>query len=327
MQPRFIGWVPVGTHSFLPTDRAIEIGTFDLSPGQDTIWVKITQLNDPESWPWSYGILSWRNSEGVPLGSVKAYSNRLGEVFRLGNGLAPLVGTGSIWFEPRGFNLGWLKAGFPWELQFEAQSGSSTVSDEYWSRIPGTLAPSTAGDGIDLGSGGLTAASLSLTEGSFVVQGIGDTSIDYGHLICGDKYDTSSASSSSVELQAGAFSSYGRLFVQGPSDTAGSSPAIRVIKGAELIFQVSYSGAIVTPSTLSAQDLELRSSDPAFYKSSNDQSEYVGPSLSLMDEIVRLEFLVKDLYDKLRMTPPAGWEVWDGNTDLAQSRGKKKGQI
>lgn len=128
MQPRFAGWVPVGTHSFLPTDRVTEIGSFDLSPGQDTIWVKITQLNDPATWPWSYGILSWRNSEGVPLGSVKAYSNRLGEVFRLGNGLAPLVGTGSIWFEPRGFNLGWLKAGFPWELSFEAQSGTVAVT-------------------------------------------------------------------------------------------------------------------------------------------------------------------------------------------------------
>ena len=70
---------------------------------------------------------SWRNSEGLPLGSVKAYSTRLGEVFRLGHGLAPLDGTGSIWFEPRGFNLGWLKAGFPWELAFEAQAGKSSV--------------------------------------------------------------------------------------------------------------------------------------------------------------------------------------------------------
>lgn len=166
MQPRFIGWVPVGTHSFLPTDRATEIGSFDLSPGQDTIWVKITQLNDPAQWPWSYGILSWRNSEGVPLGSVKAYSNRLGEVFRLGNGLAPLVGTGSLWFEPRGFNLGWLKAGFPWELSFEAQAGAGDVTSGYWNRDPnnGLITPRTQGDNLDMGTGWIKAKNLILTD-------------------------------------------------------------------------------------------------------------------------------------------------------------------
>ena len=117
-------WQSVGTHTFVPTDKAVQVGSFDLAAGQDTIWVRITQLNNPGDWPWSYGILSWRNADGTPLGSLKAYSNRLGEVFRLGNGLPPSDGTGSIWFEPRGFNLGWLKAGFPWTLSFEAQAGS-----------------------------------------------------------------------------------------------------------------------------------------------------------------------------------------------------------
>ena len=122
-----MAWQSVGQHTFNPTDRAVQIGSFDLAPGQDTLWVRVTQINQPEYWPWSYGILSWRNSEGLPLGSIKAYSTRLGEVFRLGNGLAPLDGVGSIWFEPRGFNLGWLKAGFPWTLAFEAQAGTSSI--------------------------------------------------------------------------------------------------------------------------------------------------------------------------------------------------------
>jgi hypothetical protein len=121
-------WQSVGQHTFVPTDRAVQVGSFNLAAGQDTIWVRVTQINEPDNWPWSYGILSWRNSEGLPLGSLKAYSTRLGEVFRLGNGLAPLDGTGSIWFEPRGFNLGWLKAGFPWTLSFEAQAGSVAIT-------------------------------------------------------------------------------------------------------------------------------------------------------------------------------------------------------
>ena len=123
-----MAWQFVGQHTFVPTDREVQIGSFDLASGQDTIWVRMTQINEPAYWPWSYGILSWRNSEGLPLGSIKAYSTRLGEVFRLGNGLAPLDRTGFIWFEPRGFNLGWLKAGFPWELAFEAQAGTAAVT-------------------------------------------------------------------------------------------------------------------------------------------------------------------------------------------------------
>ena len=122
-------WSSVGQHTFLPTDRAVQIGSFDLAPGQDTVWIRITQLNEPATWPWSYGILSWRSSLGLELGSIKAYSTQLGEVFRLGVGLPPLDSTGSIWFEPRGYNLGWLKAGFPWELSFEAQAGTSVSPD------------------------------------------------------------------------------------------------------------------------------------------------------------------------------------------------------
>ena len=123
--PRFIPWLPVGQHTFLPTDRAVQIGQFDLAPGQDTIWVRITQINQPAEWPWSYGILSWRSTFGLELGSTKAYSTQLGEVFRLGVGLPPSDRAGSIWFEPRGFNLGWLKAGFPWELSFSAYAAST----------------------------------------------------------------------------------------------------------------------------------------------------------------------------------------------------------
>ena len=141
-------WSSVGQHTFLPTDRAVQVGSFDLAPGQDTVWIRITQLNEPATWPWSYGILSWRSSLGLELGSIKAYSTQLGEVFRLGVGLPPLDSTGSIWFEPRGYNLGWLKAGFPWELSFEAQAGTS-VSPETRTGITGSFVTPT-GVGLEL---------------------------------------------------------------------------------------------------------------------------------------------------------------------------------
>ena len=120
-----MAWQFIGQHTFLPTDRAVQVGAFDLDPGQDTIWVQITQITQPADWPWSYGILSWRSSQGLELGSVKAYSSQLGEVFRLGVGLPPSDRNGSIWFEPRGFNLGWIKSGIPWELSFQAQAADA----------------------------------------------------------------------------------------------------------------------------------------------------------------------------------------------------------
>jgi hypothetical protein len=114
-------WNFVGEHTFTPDGAEVNIGEFNLSEGQDTIWARVTQLNEPGDWPFSFGILSWRSSEGNELGSIKIYPTQFGEVFRLTCGRAPLVGAGSIWFEPRGYNLQWIKAGYPWTLKFEAQ--------------------------------------------------------------------------------------------------------------------------------------------------------------------------------------------------------------
>ena len=119
-------WQPVGYRTFQPDDLTEVVGPYELAEGQDTLWVRITQINGQTNSPWSYGILSWRSSEGYELGSVKAYGETRSEVFRLGIGRAPSVRTGSVTFEPRGFNLGWIREGFDWTLQFEASSGTSS---------------------------------------------------------------------------------------------------------------------------------------------------------------------------------------------------------
>lgn len=154
-------WTFVGEHTFLPTDTEWRVGEFNLLEGQDTIWAKVTQLNEPGDWPFSFGILSWRSSEGNELGSIKIYPTQFGEVFRLTCGRAPLVGSGGLWFEPRGYNLKWVSAGYPWTLKFEAEAGTGGggVTNQYWSRIPGTLAPSNEGDDVDLGDGSVIAKS------------------------------------------------------------------------------------------------------------------------------------------------------------------------
>ena len=113
----------VGTYTFTPNDTQVIIGSVSLEPGDDTIWVRITQNQAPGPWPWSYGILGWRTAFGYELGTTKAFAEREGAVQRLGVGLQPVERTGVLTFEPRSFNLAWIKKGNPWTLTFEAQTG------------------------------------------------------------------------------------------------------------------------------------------------------------------------------------------------------------
>ena len=113
----------VGTHVFTPNDTQVIIGSVSLEAGDDTIWVRITQNQATGSWPWSYGILGWRSAFGYELGTTKAFAEPQGAVQRLGVGLQPVERTGVLTFEPRSFNLAWIKKGNPWSLTFEAQTG------------------------------------------------------------------------------------------------------------------------------------------------------------------------------------------------------------
>ena len=122
---RFTQWTDVGQVTVTPNSSQIAVGSFSIGADHDTVWVRVTSLSATTPWPWSYGILSWRTTEGYELGSVKAYSKTQGEVFRLGTGLQPVVRTGSITFEPRSFNLAWVKKGNPWTLKFQAQSAKT----------------------------------------------------------------------------------------------------------------------------------------------------------------------------------------------------------
>jgi hypothetical protein len=126
MSLRFQDWTTVGTRTFSPDDLSEVVGSFSMGEDDDTLWVRITQLNTMPNGPWSYGILSWRTSNGYELGSIKAYGEVESEVFRLGIGRPPYERTGQLVFEPRGFNIGWIQNGYPWSLKFEAASGQTT---------------------------------------------------------------------------------------------------------------------------------------------------------------------------------------------------------
>ena len=120
---RFQDWSVVGTRTFTPDDLNEIVGSFVMGENHDTLWTRITLLSPATPWPWSYGILGFRTSNGYELGSVKAYPEVDSEVFKLGIGRPPYERTGQLTFEPRSFNLAWIRNGYPMSLKFECASG------------------------------------------------------------------------------------------------------------------------------------------------------------------------------------------------------------
>ena len=127
MSERFSDYSLIGELTVTPDDLDQVVGAFSIGEDHDTIWIRVTQVNDDGPWPFSYGILSWKTAQGYELGSVKAYGELAGEVYRLGVGRTPQFRDGSLTFDPRSFNLAWVKTGYPWTLRFEAASGQSSA--------------------------------------------------------------------------------------------------------------------------------------------------------------------------------------------------------
>ena len=116
-------WQSLGSITVTANDLSVVVGSFSIDAGDDTIWVDIQSENPEDPWPWSYGIISWQTSFGRELGSAKAFTERAGEVVPLGVGCEPRSRSGSIIYEPRSFNLAWVKKGNPLSLSFSVASG------------------------------------------------------------------------------------------------------------------------------------------------------------------------------------------------------------
>jgi len=165
---RLAGYQRIGQLTFTPEDLTTVVGSFSIGPEDDTIWIRVISEQPPTPWPWSYGILGWKTNGGYELGTCKAYSDEAGQTFKLGVGLVPQLQSGQITFEPRGYNLGWIKKGNPWTLTFEAQSGKEYDCPDCEGSLPdlpsfGTRA--TLGVLADLVSAGVSYA---ITAGSGV---------------------------------------------------------------------------------------------------------------------------------------------------------------
>jgi hypothetical protein len=122
MSERFVQ--SFSTTVYPDTHTPVNVGDFSIGQTDDTIWFKVTSAPAGGCpWPWSYGLLTWVTDNGRELGTVKVNGVCEGEVFRLGVGRAPSLRDGRIYFEPRSYNLAWVKLGHPWSLDIEAVSG------------------------------------------------------------------------------------------------------------------------------------------------------------------------------------------------------------
>lgn len=139
----------MGTTTFTPDDLTEIVGPFSMGEGHDTLWTRITLLSPAEPWPWSYGILGFKTSNGYELGSVKAYPEAESEVFRIGIGRPPYERTGVLTFEPRSFNLAWVRKGYPLTLKFECSSGVTSGGSSDIA-VVNSFVRSTDGAGLQL---------------------------------------------------------------------------------------------------------------------------------------------------------------------------------
>lgn len=127
-----------------------------------------------------------------------------------------------------------------------------------------------------------------------------------------------------ITLNASGSAEFASVITAG--DTIQSTSAVNCFVGRDannsntLTSNIAADGSATFAGNITAPNVTFRSADPQFYvkKSKNKDAspEYVGPELDLLAEIARLEALVRHLYETLRLAPPAGWPVWDGNDDV-----------
>jgi hypothetical protein len=131
-----MAWTSVGSVTVGPTSGLVVVGPLEV-PLQGGVELCVRQTTPSPGFRFGYGIASFVNSEGRPLGSTKFWASDVWESFRLGEGLSTSTGIGSLVIEPRSWNLRWVKAGWPWGLEFKADSPTALPNDRY--QAPGLV--------------------------------------------------------------------------------------------------------------------------------------------------------------------------------------------
>lgn len=117
----------LGQITVQPTSGELKIADLDLQDGENAIWLRVTQVEPDDIWPFAYGLVYWKNSNGRELGTVKAYSHTESEIFLLTEYRAPGSPNGALYFQPRAYNRLWINAHKDdrWVLDFSYETGNA----------------------------------------------------------------------------------------------------------------------------------------------------------------------------------------------------------
>ena len=129
-----MAWTSVGSVTVGPLSQSITFGQIEVPP-QGGIEMQCRQTSADQGFKFAYGLLSFESALGRELGTVKCWPAPVWTSFRLGEGLSAIGRSGSLVFEPRSYNLAWVKAGFSWSIAFRADIGFDLPPDR--NRVPG----------------------------------------------------------------------------------------------------------------------------------------------------------------------------------------------
>ena len=124
-----MAWQLIGSASVNPTTKEVVLGSIEV-PTFGGVQVKVRQLS-PTPFEWGYGLLSYRSRNGLEMGTIKVWPRREFTNYLLGAGLTVSDNTGVLIFEPRAFNLRWVRAGFSLTVEVLADLASDLPSDRY----------------------------------------------------------------------------------------------------------------------------------------------------------------------------------------------------
>jgi hypothetical protein len=128
-----VAWQLVGRVTVSPLDDLVTVGPIEV-PVAGGFEFSVRQV-EPTPFRWGNGLVSYISSQGRELGTVQVWPKPDRESYYIGANLTALDNSGVLVFEPRLWNLKWVRAGFPLVLEFLADLASDLPPDRF--RAPG----------------------------------------------------------------------------------------------------------------------------------------------------------------------------------------------
>lgn len=126
-----MAWQLVGSVTISPDTVEAVVGPIEV-PTYGGVEVKLRQTT-PTPFRWGYGLLSYRSVHGLEMGTIKVWPRMEFSSYHLGERLTVVANSGVLVFEPRTWNLRWVKADFSLSLEVLADLATDLPPDRYQS--------------------------------------------------------------------------------------------------------------------------------------------------------------------------------------------------